>query len=252
MRLPIGQTSPWSPPHQRLTLVGDEAHVWRACLDVPESRVRALEANLAADEMKRARRFYFAEDRRHFTVAHGLLREILSLYLDTPPDQLRFGYNPHGKPFLPETAICFNLSHSGKLALYAIARSMEIGIDIERIRTDFECMEVANRFFSHGETDALRSVPDDRQHVAFFDGWTRKEAFIKAIGEGMSFPLSQLELTLAPNELAHLISIVGDSPAAARFCLQDLDVGSGYAAALVVEGTNCQIGCWQWVEAVES
>lgn len=247
----MGRKSRWSPPPQRLTLVGEEVHVWRACLDVPKLRVRALEESLAEHEVSRALRFYLAEDRRHFTVAHGLLREILSLYLDTPPDQLRFGYNPHGKPFLPGTAICFNLSHSGGMALYAIARSMEIGIDIERIPTDFECAEVAERFFSRGETDALRTVPSDLQPVAFFNCWTRKEAFVKALGEGISFPLNQFDVTLAPNEPARLISIVGDSPAAARFCLQELDVGDGYAGALAVEGTSCQIGCWQWVEAVE-
>src|SRR5579859_1836764 len=224
MRSTNGQKRPWSPPPRRLTLVGDEVHVWRAGLDVPESRERALEAHLADDEMKRARRFYHAKDRRHFAVARGLLREILSLYLDTPPDQLHLGYNPHGKPFLPGTAICFNLSHAGGLALYAIARSMEIGIDIERIRTDFECVEVADRFFSHRETAALRSVPGDQQAVAFFSSWTRKEAFVKALGEGLSFPLNQLDVTLAPNEPARLVSIIGDSPAAARFHLQDLDV----------------------------
>ena len=94
-----------SPPPSRLTLIGDEVHVWRACLDVPESRVRALEENLADDEVKRVRRVNFTEDPRHFTVARGLLREILSLYLNPPPDQLRLGYNPHRKPFFPETAI---------------------------------------------------------------------------------------------------------------------------------------------------
>jgi 4'-phosphopantetheinyl transferase len=251
MRSTMGRKSRWSPPPQRLTLAGDEVHVWRACLDVPESRVRALEENLVEDEVNRAHRFYFAKDRWHFTVARGLLREILSLYLDTPPNQLCIGYNPHGKPFLSETTICFNLSHSGGMALYAIARSMEIGIDLERVRTDFECVEVAEGFFSRCENDALRAVRSDLQHVAFFNCWTRKEAFVKLHGEGMSFPLKQFDVTLAPNEPARLISIIGDSRAAAQYCIQELDVGDGYAAALVVEGSSCQIGCWQWVEEVE-
>jgi 4'-phosphopantetheinyl transferase len=101
----MGRKCWWRPSPSRLTLIGDEVHVWRACLVVPESRVRALEENLAEDEVKRVRRFYFTEDRRHLTVARGLVREILSLYLNTPPDQLRLGYNPHSKPFFPETAI---------------------------------------------------------------------------------------------------------------------------------------------------
>lgn len=234
-----------------MALTGDQVDIWRADLDLPSSTVQRLEQNLVEEELARARRFYFERDRIHFTVARGLLREVLGRYVGTPPRRLRFRYNEYGKPFLEDDAVSFNLSHSGGVALFAITRSREIGVDIECIRKDFDCLEIARRFFSEQEQKALEALPADLQSIAFFNCWTRKEAFIKAIGEGVSFPLDRFDVSLAPGQLARLISIRGDSSAAEGWNLQELQVGDRYAAAVVVEGGDCELQFWEWIAPLE-
>ncbi len=247
----MGPSCSWSPPPAPCSLAAEEVHVWRAALDLPDWRIAELARILSADESSRARRFYFERDRRHYTAAHGLLRAILSRYLNAAPQQLRFGYNAYGKPSLPENEIHFNMSHSGELALYAFARRRELGVDVEQVRTDFEYDEEAQNFFALHEQAALHALPAELKPAAFFNCWTRKEAFIKAIGQGISFPLDQFEVSLAPGEAARLLSIRGDPIAAALWGLADLDVGPGYAAALVVEGAAYRLCCFQWHEESE-
>lgn len=242
----------WLLPSANLILLSDEVHVWRAYLDLPVSRVQSLKRNLAADELRRAERFYFQKDRHNFVVAHGLLRTILSRYLGMEPSRLRFDYSPYGKPTLAITpgqdTLSFNLSHSGRLVLYAIARGREIGIDVERVRPVAEVEQIAERFFSVQENATLRAVPASLKHEAFFTCWTRKEAFIKARGEGLSLPLDQFDVSLARGESARLLSIQGDPQEAARWSLQGLIPGPGYVAALAVEGHGWRLKCWQWTE----
>ncbi len=241
----------WNPPPARLTLATGEVHVWRASLDLPEPRVESLAQHLAPEDVERAGRFYFERDRKHFTVARGVLRAILGLYLDLPPARLVFHYNAYGKPFLPDQPLRFNLSHSGELALYAVSAQRELGVDVERIRTDFQWEEIAEKFFSPRERMSLRALPTPLKYLAFFNCWTRKEAFIKALGEGVSFPLDQFDVSLSPDEPARLLSVKGDARAAARWCLHDLTVGKDYAAACVVEGANGRLQFWQWPEQLE-
>lgn len=234
-----------------MALTGDQVDIWRADIDLPSSTVQRLEQNLVEEELARARRFYFERDRIHFTVARGLLREVLGRYVGTPPHRLRFRSNEYGKPFLEDDAVRFNLSHSGGVALFAVTRRREIGVDIECIRKDFDCLEIAGRFFSKQEQKALEALPADLQPIAFFNCWTRKEAFIKAIGEGVSFPLDRFDVSLAPGQLARLISIRGDSSAAEGWNLQELQVGDRYAAAVVVEGGDCELQFWEWIAPLE-
>ncbi len=241
----------WRTPPAGLTLADDEVHIWHTGLDLPEAFVYDLEQILSEDELDRARRFHFPKDRRHFTVAHGRLRAILGLYLDAPPSHIGFRYNRYGKPSLAESAIYFNLSHSGGRALYAFTRRAEIGVDIERIRTDVEYAQIAEKFFSPRENAALRTLYAHQQPLAFFNCWTRKEAFIKAIGEGVSFPLDQFDVSLVPGEPARLLTIRGDARVAAGWQLEELDVGDGYAAAYAMQSTGCQLKCWQWHEEAE-
>jgi 4'-phosphopantetheinyl transferase len=170
----------WSPAPKDLILADHEVHVWRVGLELPSSRVQQLRGILTDDELDRANHFSFEIDRQRFIAARGTLRSILSRYITMYPGHLRFYYNPYGKPFLaPEFSsylLNFNLTHSGSMALYAITRNMEIGVDVERIRSDFEYEEIANRFFSVNEVAILHMIPAEKKLAAFYNCWTRKEA----------------------------------------------------------------------------
>lgn len=235
-----------------LDLGNDGIHVWRANLDLKPSRVQSLQQTLAMDEQERAERFYFQKDREHFIVARGLLRTILGHYLNMEPAQLRFCYSLHGKPALAgelgRNELRFNLSHSCGLALYAITRGRELGVDVERIRPELVDEQIAERFVSPREFAILRTLPTELQQVAFFSCWTRKEAYIKARGEGLTLPLNRFDMSLTPREPATLLSTDGSRQEASRWSLQELNVGPGYTAAVAVEGHGCRVKCWQWSE----
>ena len=249
-RVPITSTSPWGFPPATIILGSDEVHVWQATLDEPPSQIESFLHTLAADEQMRAERFYFQKDREHFITAHGVLRVILSLYLNRAPKCLSFRYSSHGKPALVqesgEDALRFNMSHSHGVALYAVARGREVGIDLEFIRRDLEVEQIAERFFSRQEIATLRALPADLRRDAFFLCWTRKEAYIKARGEGLSLPLDQFDVSLIPGEPAALLSTRPDSDEALRWSLQELPLASGYMAALAVEGRGWSLSCWEW------
>jgi 4'-phosphopantetheinyl transferase len=242
----------WLPPPADLKLSRDDVHVWRASLNLPASRVQSLQHTLAADELSRVERFHFQIDRQHFIVARGLLRAILSRYLDMEPGQLRFRYSPYGKPALATTlgqdTLSFNVSHSHGLALYAVTRGREIGVDLEGIRTGLDCEQIAARFFSPRENAVLRALPAELKPEAFFKCWTRKEAYIKARGGGLTLPLDQFDVSLAPGEPAMLLNTRGDLQEAARWSLRTLTPGPGYVAALAMEGHGWRFKCWQWPE----
>ncbi|MBI3761430.1 MAG: 4'-phosphopantetheinyl transferase superfamily protein [Chloroflexi bacterium] len=239
----------WPSPPQNLTLGAEEVHVWRVELNQSAQCVEALRRTLAEDELKRAERFYFDSDRQHFIVARGALRTILGRHLGAQPDQLRFVYSSHGKPALVGDcgfdAIHFNVAHSYGIALVGVTRVSEIGIDVEYVRREVEHLSIARRFFSSGEVAALYALPADLRQEAFFTCWTRKEAFIKARGEGLSYPLDQFDVSLAPDEPAALLSVRGCSTARG-WSLRSLSPGPGYAAALALEGEACRLACWQW------
>jgi len=239
----------WPQPPGRVRLGQNEVHLWRASLDLPAAALAELAETLSPDERKRAARFRVPQVRDRFTAARGILRDILGRYLGRPASALRFGYREHGKPYLlgaPEEDIRFNLSHSQGLALYGISRGKEIGIDMERVRQDREHERLARRFFSPGEAALLGSLPPEARVEAFFRCWTRKEAYLKARGEGLAIPLASFEVSLAPGEEAALLSVAGDSREAGRWSLCDVEPGPGYAAALAVEGSPLKLRPWDW------
>lgn len=242
----------WESPPADLALSSDDVHIWRASLDLPASRVQGLQYTLAADELKRAERLHFQKDRAHFLVARGLLRAVLGRYLDMDPSQVCFWYNFYGKPFLAASpgryTLNFSLSHSHGLALYAVTRGRKIGIDLERIHTDFACEQIAERFFSPRENTVLRALPANMKHEAFFTCWTRKEAYIKAKGEGLSLPLDQFDVSLAPGGPATLLNSRWDPQETSRWSIQELFPGPSYVAALAVEGHGWRLTRWQWPE----
>jgi 4'-phosphopantetheinyl transferase len=243
----------WHPSPMELTLSSAEVHVWRADLDPAESCVEQLQRLLSADELLRASRFHFPRDRRRFSVARGVLRDILSRYLGVPAAALEFRYSAYGKPALAAGAaqdgLRFNISHAHELALFAITRGREVGVDIEYLHRTIACEEIAERFFSARECASLRAVPEEWKRHAFFNCWTRKEAYIKAHGEGLSLPLDQFDVSLAPGEPAALLATRGDPRDARCWSLQALAPGPGYVGALAVEAQDWHLTCWQWRRA---
>jgi 4'-phosphopantetheinyl transferase len=242
--------SSWCQPPERLVVGGGEVHIWRATLSQSVSTVKSFLNILDRDEISRAEGFHFEKDRNRFVVAHGVLRIILSRYLSVPPQAVRFCYGLYGKPALTEDsggrALRFNMSHSQELGLYAVARDRRVGIDLEYVRGDFASEQIARQFFSPGEVATLCSLPAHLQTKAFFDCWTRKEAYIKAKGQGLSLPLHQFDVSLAPGEPAALLSTRENPQEALGWTLLELTPGSGYVAALAVEGHDWRLNCWQW------
>ncbi len=241
--------SSWRPSPHDLRLFHNDVHVWRAELNHSTGTAQSFVPLLAPDERSRAEKFHFQKDRDRFIIARAFLRVILSRYLQLRPDQLRFCYGPYGKPSLigieGEQAVRFNVSHSHDLALYAIARGREVGVDVEYMREDFASEKIAEHFFSRGEVDALRELPANRRTEAFFNCWTRKEAYIKGTGVGLSLPLGQFDVSLVPGEAAALLSVRENIPGASNWSLRELIPGPSYAAAIAIEGSNCRLSCWR-------
>ena len=206
-------------------------------------------STLSAAEQQRAQRFHFQRDRTRFIVAHGILRRLLSRYVGCAPADLAFQDNAYGKPALHDayggTRVCFNMSHSYDLAVYAITRGRAVGIDVERLRDGVASQEIAARFFSQQEIATLRALPTAIQQHAFFLCWTRKEAYIKARGQGLSLPLSQFDVSLTPGEPAALLRTREGPEETARWSLFTLEPFIGAVAALAVE-KDCHPVLWQW------
>jgi 4'-phosphopantetheinyl transferase len=240
----------WNSAGSHIVLPPDEVHVWLARLDQHLDRVAASRAILSSDERTRADRFHFEKDRTAYTVARAALKSLIGKYLDIPPTEIHFEYSAHGKPFLTIKAnppgISFNISHSGTLALLAFGIGRQVGVDVERIRPDFGTLEIAERFFSRSEVEALLAQPADQQSVCFFNCWTRKEAYIKAIGEGLSCPLDRFDVTLAMNEPARLLETRVASQNAADWVMHNLEVGPEYRAAVIAEGIDWRLRCWRY------
>ncbi len=246
----VGLPQSWSDPPQTPTLDDNEVHVWRSELDLSRAELTSLAKTLARDEQERAARFRFPQDRRRFIAARGLLRKILARYLDRDPAKLQFCYGPFGKPALASNSgvdgLRFNVSHSQGFALHAVSFRRELGVDLECIRPDLPWEQIAKRFFSPEEIDALRKVPRYLKHEAFLNCWTRKEAFVKARGGGLSLRLDQFSVSLIPGGPAALLRIEDNLQEASRWGLEQLRPWPDYVAALATEGRNWQLRCWHW------
>ena len=237
---------PWQPADLAPALRHSEVHVWRTALDVPASRAKWLQRTLAPSESARAERFRFEEGRHRYIVARGWLRAVLASYLGVEPNELRFGYGLCGKPRLAEYTgeawLRFNLSHSEGYALCAVAQGREVGIDLERIRGDRGYEAMAKLVFSPREISNLEAIPVDKQAEAFHEVWTRKEAFIKATGLGLSLPLKRLDVSFTAGDP----SIVLQQQDGSLWSVLALDSWPGYAAALAVEGWNVRVSGWEY------
>jgi 4'-phosphopantetheinyl transferase len=200
---------------------------------------------LSSDELVRANKFRFQKDRNLYSTAHGFLRLLLGSYLKCEPGALEFGVNAYGKPFLMNrdipNSIHFNLSHSCNYVAYAFNQTYEIGIDIEEMRPDFATQKIAEQFFSDHEVSVFKTLSESDRVEAFYNCWTRKEAFIKAVGEGLSYPLRDFDVSLKPGESAELLRIRTDAGEAFRWTLQDIPVAAGYKAAFAVRTKDLEV-----------
>jgi len=240
-------------PLHSFSLNADEVHLWQAGLD--DQLAQSFELILSPDEILRANRFHFARDRNHYIVARGLLRNLLAGYLGVGGAELQFLYAEKGKPFLDENqhgAINFNLAHSHGKAIYAFSKRRELGVDLEFIRDDLADEQIAGRFFSPAEIKALHVVPAEMRKHAFFNCWTRKEAYIKARGEGLSMPLDEFDVSLTPGEPAALLMNHKDAWEVSRWTMRSISVAPGYVAALVVEGQGWRLKSFSIEQSAES
>lgn len=237
------------PAPAPLALTAQVLQVWQIELAQPPAVVQTLQPYLSVEEHHRAGRFYFSDDHRRFTVARGALRMILGRYLRRPPAEVRLAYGPHGKPELAEpaarAAVGFNLSHSRDQALCVVTAGCAVGVDLEYLRP-IAPAELAARVFSQWERDIFDTLPEAQRPAAFFNAWTRKEAYLKAVGVGLVDALDQVEVTLAPGQPARLVRVAGPSGAAERWSLRALEAGPGYAAAVALEGPPREVRYWRW------
>lgn len=234
------------PPAPPAPPAEGEVAVWAVALDPPADEVAALARLLSADEAERAARFRFDRHRRRFTVGRGALRVLLGRYLGVPPRDVAFTYGEKGKPALaaPDLAetLRFNLSNSEELALVAFCRGTEVGADVERLRPMPDGLEIAERFFSAAERRALAAQPPRERDRAFFRCWTRKEAYLKAVGDGITAPLDAFDVTLAAGEAARMLAIDGDPGRAAAWELVHVEPAPGYLGALALPARD---GGWR-------
>lgn len=237
MNDPFGSTS---KPTSR-SLASDEVHVGICSLDEPQG-ARRLDC-LSVDEKARAQRFHATRDRDRFVAGRVWLRHVLSQYTGVRADRIGFEFGPQGKPRLPGAAqtLQFNLSHSGGVALLALSLGRSVGADIEAVRLLTDDEAIARRHFAAAEFARWQSLPAGQRQRAFFTCWTRKEAYVKALGGGLSVPLSSFEVSLSPGEPAALLSVAGDRALAQRWSMWDIAVSPGFVAAVASEGTGMRL-----------
>jgi len=239
---------PWYKTIPDKGILSNEVHVWRSFLDLQREEIEYLQEILSIDELDRASRMYFERDRNRFIASHGILRCILGFYLGKKPHEIQFQKASNGKPLLHTKVVHdnlkFNMSHSGKLALYSITHGCDVGIDIEQLRDDISAEQIAKRFFSSYEISLLSNCPEHKRNELFFQYWTRKEAFIKATGDGLSFPLDMVDVS--DNGDAGFSPVIkeNDNHNFHQWYWKDLFPGTGYVAALAIEGSDWDLSYW--------
>jgi 4'-phosphopantetheinyl transferase len=247
---PIESHFTWDLGPDAADLTFDLVHVWSVVLDQPDEVCRRLRAWLSPDECQRADRYRGPSLGRRFVVGRGALRDVLSRYIGTGPEVIRFATGPFGKPAidLPHAPIGlrFNLSHSHGLGVIAVGMGRELGIDVEILRS-FENMDaIAGRFFAPAERAAYAAQPIGQRPLAFFRAWTRKEAYLKAIGSGITVPLDSFEVSVAPEEPPALRVVRGNPDEASRWSMREFRPETSALATLAVEGRGWTLQCFAY------
>ena len=240
----------WTLGPERPRLAPGEVHVWRASLAAGRDELQRLHRILSDDERGRAARFRFEMHRDRFVAGRGIQRLLLARYLGVDPAAIRYRLAAHGKPSLDgpgaESGIRFNVSNAEDGLLVALTPGREVGVDLEPLHRVVDRDAVARRFFSAPENRVYDGIAEHERDAAFFTCWTRKEAYIKAVGDGLSMPLDCFDVTLRPGEPARLLATRGDTAQAERWTMRELDAGPGWLAALVVEGAGCELRLFDW------
>ncbi len=242
-------TQEWLVPPDLLTLHDGEVHVWRGIVDIPSSDLQVYWETLNGDEQQRARRLRFTQHQRRFTAARGMLRSLLGHYLDLAPQDIELGIGSHGKPFVENPVarnLYFNISHSQRIALFGFSHESEIGIDVEGPQPRLDYQSVAKRIMSSQEQVWLNSLPIPKQKTAFLTCWTRKEAFAKAYGKGLTFPFRDLTVTFQPDQLASIVNIKDPWLNSRPWTMFPVYPRARYAGALVVAGRPHTIRYWDY------
>lgn len=239
----------WETPPPALHLLQEEVHVWRVSLAQSDASLAARFACLSSEEQQRARRFHFERDQRRYIISQSSLRQLIGWYVQLAPREVQFQHGQRGKPILlPEQHVpyrlTFNLSHSHEMAVYAFARNREIGVDIEHIRPVPDRDQIVKRFFAPAEQTSFFELPETLRTAAFFQCWTCKEAFIKALGDGLYYPLDQFVVAFAPGETARLLSVADHPEALTQWSLRAFAPAPDYTAAIVAEGQGWSLHCW--------
>ncbi len=236
-----------SAPSGELHIAEDEVHVWAAGLDRDASVIREMATLLDDEERDRASRFRRRVDRDRFIVSHGVLRRVLARYARKPAQSLRFRRDRFGKPSLAHrTDVSFNLAHAEGVALIAVTIGRPVGVDVERVTDLDDAFDVAEICFAPAERRVLHAAPAAHVSATFFNCWTRKEAFIKAVGTGLSAPLQAFEVTLAPDTPARLCRVSGSARVAATWTMEALEPAPGYVGALAVRRPHVRLSTWQF------
>jgi 4'-phosphopantetheinyl transferase len=238
----------WQPPSPDLNLIltSPEVHIWRVALEQPISEIAKLHEFLSEDEQAKAQKFANATLKNQFIVGRGYLRHILSQYAPVVPEQLQFSTGKWGKPTLADfPTIQFNLAHSKNLAIYAVTYRREVGIDLEFLRPVSNYAAIAQRHFSKNELTQFLVKPADQRDLAFFIGWTRKEAYIKAIGQGLAFPLENFEVSLEFSSETKIVYSSKSPDEAERWSVLTFVPLENYLASVIVEGQALSYSFWQ-------
>lgn len=216
------------------------AHLWVVRLNAPEVVVVKLRQLLSANELERSDRFVLEKDKNRYIICRGVLRQLIGQYLELPPQAVIFSYGSYGKPYLalqPNQLypLYFNVSHSEDLALIAFAKYQKIGIDLEKVR-DIDTASIVQRFFAPSEVVQLERLPPTLRQEAFFTCWTRKEAFIKARGDGLSFPLKDFEVSVDPRKPPQLLLIRNAVHEVVHWFMYQITPDDNYIGTLAIEG----------------
>lgn len=238
----------WPPGNPGSPPAPGEVQVWLADLDRPPIPRQLLYPSLSPDERERAARFRFDVHRERFIAGRGLLRRILAPLLGVEPGEVAFRYGAKGKPFLarPESGLAFNISHSANGALFALSGGRELGVDLEALRPLSDADALVERFFHAREREVYARVPGEERLSCFYCGWTRKEAYVKARGDGLSLPTTAFEVVLAPEGPARMLTFEAEPDEVERWSFAALEPARGFLGALAVEGPPADVVARFW------
>jgi len=235
-------TAEWRRVQQHPELAGGEIHVWRIRLDTPVPAA----APLSADELQRAQRLRDSQKRDHFSAGRAALRNLLGAYTGSQPRAVQFEFGAHGKPFLPDSPLQFNFSNSGALALLAVCRDREVGIDIEYRDRKISVEPLAAHIFTSEEAASFQQLPEPARHGALLAAWTRKEAYIKALGRGFSLPLKSFSVAVPEDNEPAVLQLQDATGTSQPWQFVPLAAHPDYLATLAATGTDWTPRCFDW------